>query len=81
MGTFDFLSGMSAPNANQQAYAPMQQYQQFANVGQPQGMDYSQILAGGQASPATQGLDFGKIGQWALQQNQYQGQQPQGMDW
>lgn len=81
MGTFDFLSGMSAPNANQQAYAPMQQYQQFANTGSPQGMDYSQVLGGGQASPVTQGLDFGKIGQWALQQSQYPGQQAQGMDW
>lgn len=62
MGTFDFLSGMSAPNANAQAYAPMQQYQQF----QPT-TDYSQVLGGGQAqTPATQGLDFSKIGQWAM---------------
>ena len=82
MGTFDFLSGLSAPNANAQASAPMQQYQQFANVGQPQGMNYSQVLGGGQASPATQGLDFSKIGQWAVQQSQYPGQQqPHGMDW
>lgn len=51
----------------------MQQYSQFANIGSPQGMDYSQILGGGQASPATQGLDFSKIGRWALQQNQYPG--------
>lgn len=71
MGTFDFLSGIAGPNANAQAGAPMQQYAQFQ-----QPTDYSQILGGGQAqSPATQGLDFSKIGQWALQQNQYQGQQ------
>lgn len=71
MGTFDFLSGMSGPNANAQASIPMQQYQQF----QPQ-TDYSQVLGGGQAqSPATQGLDFSKIGQWALQRGQYQSQQ------
>jgi hypothetical protein len=47
MPTFDFLSGMSGPNANAQAQMPMQQYQQFANAGQPQGMDYSQVLGGG----------------------------------
>jgi hypothetical protein len=69
MGTFDFLSGTAAPNANAQAYAPMQQYQQFQ-----QPADYSQVLGGGQAqSAATQGLDFSKIGQWALQKSQYQG--------
>lgn len=65
MGTFDFLSGQAvSPNAA--AAAPAQQYQQLWNT-QPQGMDYSNVLAGGQASPATQGLDFSKIGQWALQ--------------
>lgn len=47
MGTFDFLSGMAGPNANAQAGAPMQQYQQFQ---QPN--DYSQILGGGQAQSA-----------------------------
>jgi len=67
MGTFDFLSG--APVAPQ-GYNPnaMQPYSPAWNTGSPQGMDYSQVLAGGQASPATQGLDFSKIGQWALNQ-------------
>lgn len=63
---FDFLSGLAGPNANQLAAAPARQYQQFWNTGSPQGMDYSQVLGGGQAAPATQGLNFGSIGQWAL---------------
>lgn len=37
-------------------------------------MNYSQVLGGGQSTPATEGLDFSKIGQWAMQQNQYPGQ-------
>lgn len=67
MGTFDFLGGTPvAP----QGYNPnaMQAYAPAWNTGQPQGMDYSQVLGGGSASPATQGLDFSKIGQWALNQ-------------
>lgn len=35
MGTFDFLSGLSGPNANQQAATPAQQYQPFWNTGSP----------------------------------------------
>lgn len=69
MGTFDFLAGQPvAP----QGYNPqaMQAYSPAWNTGAPQGMDYSQVLGGGQAQPlsATQGLDFSKIGQWALNQ-------------
>jgi hypothetical protein len=61
MGTFDFLSGQ-AVNPNAAAAAPAQQYQQFWNAAPTSAMDYSGILGGGQASPATQGLDFSKIG-------------------
>lgn len=44
----------------------MQSYQQFQPTP-----GYAQILGGGQAqSPATQGLDFGKIGDWATQMAQ-----------
>jgi hypothetical protein len=64
MGTFDFLSG--SPVATQ-SYNPsaMQAYSPAWNTGQPQGMDYSQVLSGGDAAPATQGLDWSKIAQWA----------------
>lgn len=69
MSIFDFLGGGgTALGADSYDPSAMQGYAQAANTGQ--GMNYQNVLAGGQASAATQGLDFSKIGQWALTQNQ-----------
>jgi hypothetical protein len=72
MGTFSFLNGSMQPTWNQAqgSYQPdvLSAYQM--NTGSPQGMDYSKVLAAGQASPVTDGLDYSKLGQWAIQRQQ-----------